>query len=112
MALDVDEAGRDHFAARVDAFRRRLACETARGTDGGARVTPDADVTVEPRVPRPVDDFPAGDDDVVPGRIAGGGSRMAGRGSSARREREGKNESLHVVILSSRCHVERSEGSP
>ena len=63
VRMDVDQAGHDELAARVER-RGRLGGE--RGLDGGDSAGRDADVAdgVEPQ--RRIDDAPAFDDEVVP----------------------------------------------
>src|SRR5690349_3265135 len=74
MRVDVDEAGSDDLARRVDdAGCARLDC----GRDGDDRVTADRDVTAIPRRPSPVDDARVADDEVERRGLGREGNRDA-----------------------------------
>ena len=96
MRMDVDQAGHDELAARVER-RGRLGGE--RGFDGGDSAGRDADVAdgVEPQ--RRVDDAPASDDEV----IARGLRAEPARSREQRRARGGIDElaSIHCRSPSS-----------
>ena len=97
MRVDVDEAGRDHLAARVD--------DPARGTPGSGRDRPDAaaahaHVGLTARRPRAVDHEAAADQQVVHER-AGGHGRVRGNHSTATTpaSESGRNSGSPVMTI-------------
>ena len=97
MGLDVDDAGRDDEAVRVDPAPGRHAREHAGGRDARDAVTDDPDVAVEPGIAGAVDDLPVGDHDVVrwcgPGIRGADGRRVGTGGEGDERGAKGEEES-------------------
>src|SRR5262249_9783426 len=81
VRVNVDEARRDHHAARIDAHGRVRARKIAYRRDG---VAADADIAVEPWRPRTIHDFRARDQEVEAVPLRGqNGARHASQNESA-----------------------------
>jgi hypothetical protein len=81
MALNVNESRCHHEPGRIDVAARGDIHQHAARRNTGDAVATNADVAVEPGIPRAVDDAAPGDDDIVSAVVAA--PRAHGR---ARRE--------------------------
>ena len=93
LAEHVDEAGRDHVVAGVDAARRRRLGEIA---DGGDVVALDADVAAEPGRAGAVHDAAARDDEVERGRRLRPHGRRGQQSAAHRHRRQDPVHSAHL----------------
>ena len=75
MSMQIDEAGCDDQASRID-----LACRgrTGQTADRGDAIAPDPNVALEPRIAGPVDDAAATNQEII-GGLSGADQGRTGR---------------------------------